>query len=166
MSMEGSKVAQEFNNLANYATEFHFPTFEQQLESIRSEHLEPAISWRLDYISRNQSLFHHHDENVKQELLNPPVDRLKCGDFYVTKHSNLSEVHMVFHMVTDHSVYDGNINSRHPVVMGLRNVLKVASMSSVSTVTGTQCGERRIFLSFRFYVKSILEILKVQKLPI
>ena len=59
-----------------------------------------------------------------------------AGDFYVTKHSNLSDIHVVFHMVTDESVYNGNINSRHPVVMGLRNVLKVASMSSVSTVTG------------------------------
>ena len=58
------------------------------------------------------------------------------GDFYVTKHSNLSDIHVVFHMVTDESVYNGNINSRHPVVMGLRNVLKVASMSSISTVTG------------------------------
>ena len=30
----------------------------------------------------------------------------------------------------------------------------------------TQCGNFRIFLSFRFYVKSILESLEVQKLPV
>ena len=57
---------------------------------------------------------------------------------------NVSDVHVVFHMVTDASVYNGNINSRHPVVMGLRNVLKVASMSSVSTVTGRSKTWKRI----------------------
>ena len=38
-------------------------------------------------------------------------------------------------MVTDPNILDGNINSRHPVVMGLRNVLKSASMNSVTTIT-------------------------------
>ena len=42
---------------------------------------------------------------------------------------------MVFHMVSDPEITDGNINSRHPVVMGLRNVLKVCSMASISTIT-------------------------------
>ena len=31
--------------------------------------------------------------------------------------------------------FTGNIGSRHPVVMGLRNVLKMASMCSVTTLT-------------------------------
>ena len=79
LSLEDSKVAKDFNHLTNLATEFHFPTFEQQLEGIRSDHLEPAISWRLDYISRNQSLIHHQEEAIQQNLRNPPVDRLKCG---------------------------------------------------------------------------------------
>lgn len=85
-------MSKDFNHLTNLATEFHFPTFEQQLESIKSEHLEPAISWRLDYISRNQSLFNHQEESVQRSLLNPPIDKLKCGDFYVTRHSNLQGV--------------------------------------------------------------------------
>ena len=40
MSLEGSKMTNEFNKLCNQSTEFHFPSFEQQLESIRNEHLE------------------------------------------------------------------------------------------------------------------------------
>ena len=136
LSLNDSKTAKEFNKLCNLATEFHFPSFEQQLESIKESHLEPAIEWRLDYITRNRSLLHHQEESVQQDFLSPPIDRLKCGDFYITRHSNLSDVHVVFHMVSDAcSVHDGNINSRHPVIMGLRNVLKVASMNSVSTIT-------------------------------
>ena len=133
MSLENSKMTNEFNKLCNQSTEFHFQSFEQQLESIRNEHLEPAISWRLDYISRNR---YYKEECGQNDQLNPPpLDRLKCGDFYVTRHSNLSDVHVVFHMITDESVLQGNIGSRHPVVMGLRNVLKMASMCSVTTIT-------------------------------
>lgn len=134
MSLEGSKMTNEFNKLCTQSTEFHFPSFDQQLESIRNEHLEPAISWRLDYISRNR--FHQEEAGQgDQGPTPPPLDRLKCGDFYVTRHSNLSDVHVVFHMITDESVLQGNIGSRHPVVMGLRNVLKMASMCSVTTLT-------------------------------
>ena len=74
---------------------------------------------------------------------------------------NVSDVHVVFHMVTDASVYNGNINSRHPVVMGLRNVLKVASMSSVSTVTGRSktwkiiC-QRLVYAVHPFFLKKFL----------
>ena len=39
---------------------------------------------------------------------------LRNGDFYVTRHSNLCEIHAVFHMVADmDSVMSGHINSRH-----------------------------------------------------
>ena len=48
---------------------------------------------------------------------------LRNGDFYVTKHSNLCEIHVLFHMVADDSVMSAQINSRHPVVMGLRHVV-------------------------------------------
>ena len=48
---------------------------------------------------------------------------LRNGDFYVTKHSNLCEIHALFHMVADDSVMSAQINSRHPVVMGLRHVV-------------------------------------------
>lgn len=56
----------------------------------------------------------------------PPVPQhLKAGDFYITRHSNLADVHVVFHMIVDDSLRSGDINSRHPVILGLRNVLKV-----------------------------------------
>ena len=45
MSLEGSKMTNDFNKLCNQSTEFHFPSFEQQLESIRNEHLEASTSY-------------------------------------------------------------------------------------------------------------------------
>ena len=54
---------------------------------------------------------------------------MEDGDFYVTKHSNLSEVHIVFHLVANESQLrskdSSSINSRHPALLGLRNILKV-----------------------------------------
>merc|ERR1719219_1351922 len=75
MSLEGSKMTNEFNKLCNLATEFHFPSFEQQLESVRDEQLEPAISWRLDYIANNPSLIPLDEGNLQlsAEQLDPPL---------------------------------------------------------------------------------------------
>ena len=129
---QSSNMAKEFNNLCNSATEFHFPSFEQQVESLRNEYLEPAIAWRLEY-TRNQ----YQPESLDQQrsCTPAPTDRLKPGDFYVTNHSNLKDVHVVFHMKKSTDLSDGNINSRHLCVMGLRHVLKSAVMNSVSTLT-------------------------------
>lgn len=41
----------------------------------------------------------------------------------------------MFHLVCDESVRSGDINSRHPVLLGLRNVLRTAVMSDVTTLT-------------------------------
>lgn len=57
------------------------------------------------------------------------------GDFYITKHSNLSQVHVVFHIITDDSIKSGDINSRHPVVLGLRNVLKTSCSNDITSLT-------------------------------
>lgn len=57
------------------------------------------------------------------------------GDVYVTRHSNLSEVHVVFHLVTDPSVSISDIAARHPVMVGLRNCLHAASHHDIHTIT-------------------------------
>ncbi|KAG8234654.1 hypothetical protein J437_LFUL006542 [Ladona fulva] len=61
---------------------------------------------------------------------------LQTGDVYVTKHSNLSQVHVVFHLVVaDSTLSSGDINSRHPAILGIRNILKMACMYDVTTLT-------------------------------
>ena len=57
------------------------------------------------------------------------------GDVYVTRHSNLSEVHVVFHLVTDPSLSITDIAARHPVMVGLRNCLHAASHHDIHTIT-------------------------------
>lgn len=62
--------------------------------------------------------------------------KLKTGDFFITKHSNLSQSHVIFHLISDEPINSpSEINSRHPVILGLRNILKTASRHDVTTLT-------------------------------
>lgn len=62
--------------------------------------------------------------------------KLKSGDFFITRHSNLSQTHIIFHLISDESFNSPEeINSRHPVILGLRNILKTASKHDVTTLT-------------------------------
>jgi len=53
----------------------------------------------------------------------------------VTRHSNLSEVHVIFHLVTDPSLSVSDIPARNPVMVGLRNCLHAASHHDIHTIT-------------------------------
>ncbi|XP_018578817.1 protein C12orf4 homolog [Anoplophora glabripennis] len=113
----GSRVTQEFQDICQRTTEFHFPHIEDQLDKISSiaQH----------YLRSNEK---HESRSAHSELLQP-------GDFYMTKHSNLAQVHVIFHMVSDESLRGSEINSRHPVVLGLRNILKTACSNDITSLT-------------------------------
>lgn len=78
---------------------------------------------------------------------------LNIGDFYITKHSNLSQVHVIFHLVSnEHKGFEGpsaptspatpnknlkqsDLSSRHLVILGLRNILKLCIANNINTLT-------------------------------
>jgi hypothetical protein len=88
---------------ASLSTEFHFDSIDTQLENIQED---------LKILNESSG-----DGSTST--------RLKPGDFFITKHSNLSQAHLIFHLVYDDSSAD--MNSRHPCILGLRNILKVAN---------------------------------------
>lgn len=65
----------------------------------------------------------------------PQLLSLPPGEFYISRHSNLSEVHAVFHLCVDDNVRSGNITARDPAIMGLRNILKVCCTHDITTIT-------------------------------
>lgn len=99
-----------FRDTCQRSTEFHFNHIDDQLETINE------IKEQLKF------------EQGKNKGFN-------IGDFYITKHSNLSQVHVVFHIVTDDSIKSNDINSRHPVVLGLRNILKISCSNDITSLT-------------------------------
>lgn len=88
---------------ANLSTEFHFNQIDKQLE------------------------------DIQEDLKSTGETRLKPGDHFITKHSNLSQAHIIFHLVYDDS--PAEMNSRHPCILGLRNILKVANRYDVTQLT-------------------------------
>ena len=58
------------------------------------------------------------------------------GDFYITRHSNLSQVHVVFHLVTDDAaVQNVSLKARHPILQGLKNCLRTAARHDVHHIS-------------------------------
>lgn len=117
----------EFCDVSSKSTEFHFEDTEDQLESIRNR-VREAVSWRQSFAQP----LHSVDTQAKR---GSGSKTLQTGDIFITRHSNLSSVHVVFHMVVDDSLRSNDLNSRHPVVLGLRNILKTACCYDVTTLT-------------------------------
>ncbi|KAK3882668.1 hypothetical protein Pcinc_012964 [Petrolisthes cinctipes] len=121
-------IKREFGRVCSKSTELHFPDVEDQLESVRNT-VPQVVQWRRDHPPTQ------YDTDDSAQPAPPVPQHLKAGDFYMTRHSNLADVHVVFHMIVDDSLRSGDINSRHPVILGLRNVLKVACLGDITTLT-------------------------------
>ncbi|KAK7873103.1 hypothetical protein R5R35_006334 [Gryllus longicercus] len=127
-----SGLTKELSTICEQSTEFHFPPIDDQLEKMREE-VKEAVTWR------NSHCHHEHlatlTSSEQQSRRSGTTKNLQTGDVYITTHSNLAEVHVVFHMVVDDSLKSNDINSRHPVILGLRNILKIACSHDITTLT-------------------------------
>ncbi|KAI7688529.1 hypothetical protein SSS_01298 [Sarcoptes scabiei] len=112
-SLSNSNFGSHFFQSISRTSENHFPSVKTQIDLIRSDLMNGC-----KHLNKERKF----------------IDRLKVGDVYVTKHSNLSDVHLVFHMATDDSIKNIDINSRHPVILGLRNILKIAFIYDISNI--------------------------------
>jgi hypothetical protein len=98
----------------------------------------------------------------KDKKENDEMLQLNIGDFYLTKHSNLSQAHIIFHLAANdssnidinnsneistkknselnkslknQSLKNSELSSRHPVILGLRNILKTCINNHIQTLT-------------------------------
>ncbi|XP_033321525.1 FERRY endosomal RAB5 effector complex subunit 3 [Megalopta genalis] len=120
-----SGITKELCAICQLTTEFHFPPIDEQLEKIRDD-VKDAVAWRQA----------HHKEGIETQTKKSTTSKsLQTGDVYITRHSNLAQVHVIFHMVVNDTLRSGDINSRHPAILGLRNILKTACCNDVTTLT-------------------------------
>ncbi|XP_055538959.1 protein C12orf4 homolog [Wyeomyia smithii] len=107
----------EIRRNANMSTEFHFDQVDYQIEKIQDDLRKLRQTGEAERDSKSDC-------------------RLKPGDVYITRHSNLSHSHVIFHLISDETFQSpSEINSRHPVILGLRNILKISSRHDVTTLT-------------------------------
>ncbi|XP_029810538.1 protein C12orf4 homolog isoform X2 [Suricata suricatta] len=105
-----SGIKRDFATVCQECTDFHFPRIEEQLEVVQQVVLYARTQ-------RRSKLKESH------------------GEFYITRHSNLSEIHVAFHLCVDDNVKSGNITARDPAIMGLRNILKVCCTHDITTIS-------------------------------
>ncbi|KAI8130488.1 hypothetical protein FF38_11855 [Lucilia cuprina] len=145
-----AQVNKDIIKNANMSTEFHFSQIDDQLEKIEEQIRQlnlsnnsstpstkslSTASTDISIASGDEGITH----SIHSSASNSPVKtsaKLKTGDFFITKHSNLSQSHVIFHLISDEPINSpSEINSRHPVILGLRNILKTASRHDVTTLT-------------------------------
>lgn len=114
-----SGLKKEFSRVCEQSTDFHFPDLQQQLTTIEQQ---------LPVVKDMSSKKDNSSKDSKD-------GGLQTGDFYITKHSNLSEVHIVFHLVTDDSIRSSDMTSRHPVILSIRNIIKQCFRHDIHTLT-------------------------------
>ncbi|KAM8800801.1 ferry endosomal RAB5 effector complex subunit 3 [Rhynchonycteris naso] len=130
-----SGIKRDFATVCHECTDFHFPRIEEQLEVVQQVVLYARTQ-------RRSKLKESHDSgnrNGGSEDKTKNADRnylnILPGEFYITRHSNLSEIHVAFHLCVDDNVKSGNITARDPAIMGLRNILKVCCTHDITTIS-------------------------------
>ncbi|XP_031159706.2 protein C12orf4 homolog isoform X1 [Sander lucioperca] len=128
-----SGIKREFATVAKECTDFHFPCLEAQLDEVQQVELYARAQRSSKQKEQSEIPRNGGDDKSKNVERNP--SNILPGEFYISRHSNLSEVHVVFHLCVDDNVRSGNITARDPAIMGLRNILKVCCTHDVTTVT-------------------------------
>uniref|UniRef100_A0A667XFK2 FERRY endosomal RAB5 effector complex subunit 3 n=1 Tax=Myripristis murdjan TaxID=586833 RepID=A0A667XFK2_9TELE len=128
-----SGIKRDFATVAKECTDFHFPRLEEQLEVVQQVVLYARAQRSSKQKDQPEVLRNGGDDKNKNVERNP--SNILPGEFYITRHSNLSEVHVVFHCCVDDNVRSGNITARDPAIMGLRNILKVCCTHDITTIT-------------------------------
>jgi len=117
-------IKNRFQDICNESTEFHFQNIDKQICMI-----EDNLQNRPN---RTRTL--RSSSQMRKPKPEKTTNLLQTGDFYITKHSNLSEVHAVFHLVTDDTVSTQTINSRHPIMVGVRNIMLASARHNITNL--------------------------------
>uniref|UniRef100_A0A8C4X079 Chromosome 12 open reading frame 4 n=1 Tax=Eptatretus burgeri TaxID=7764 RepID=A0A8C4X079_EPTBU len=129
-----SGIKHEFAEVCQQSTEFHFSTVKQQLETLQNVVLV-ANSCRQSHEREKGDKRHTADPSEQKKSVEKNLHNVSPGDVYVTWHSNLAEVQVIFHLCVDDEVQSGRMNARHPSITGLRNIIKVCCTCDTTTLT-------------------------------
>lgn len=106
-------------------------------------------------IQDQQKVAFRYASMLKKNPSDIELSNMNIGDFFITKHSNLSQVHAIFHLAANEkkpptettptiptspstpnkTLKQSDLSSRHPVILGLRNILKACSTNNINTLT-------------------------------
>ncbi|KAG9271959.1 hypothetical protein AMEX_G12901 [Astyanax mexicanus] len=129
-----SGIKRDFATVSKECTDFHFPRLSEQLEVVQQVVLY-ARAQRSSKQREQPEMPRNGSSDDKNKNIERNSSNILPGEFYISRHSNLSEVHIVFHLCVDDNVRSGNLTARDPAIMGLRNILKVCCTHDITTIT-------------------------------
>ncbi|KAB5571601.1 hypothetical protein PHYPO_G00226900 [Pangasianodon hypophthalmus] len=129
-----SGIKRDFATVSQECTDFHFPRLSEQLEVVQQVVLY-ARAQRSSKQREQPEMPRNGSNDDKNKNIERNPSNILPGEFYITRHSNLSEVHIVFHLCVDDNVRSTNLTARDPAIMGLRNILKVCCTHDITTIT-------------------------------
>ncbi|KAK5964784.1 hypothetical protein GCK32_000462 [Trichostrongylus colubriformis] len=100
-----SSSGSEFARVCEQSTELHFDPLPKQLQ---------------DVVESNNTKAHDA--------------ALEVGDVYCTRHSNLRDVQLVFHLVVDDALHSSDLSSRHPCLNGIRNIIRLTVRLGITSI--------------------------------
>ncbi|XP_003988335.3 protein C12orf4 homolog isoform X1 [Felis catus] len=130
-----SGIKRDFATVCQECTDFHFPRIEEQLEVVQQVVLYARTQRRSKLKESHDSGNRNGGSDDKAKNSDRNYLNILPGEFYITRHSNLSEIHVAFHLCVDDNVKSGNITARDPAIMGLRNILKVCCTHDITTIS-------------------------------
>ncbi|XP_006749296.1 protein C12orf4 homolog [Leptonychotes weddellii] len=130
-----SGIKRDFATVCQECTDFHFPRIEEQLQVVQQVVLYARTQRRSKLKESHDSGNRNGGNDDKAKNADRNYLNILPGEFYITRHSNLSEIHVAFHLCVDDNVKSGNITARDPAIMGLRNVLKVCCTHDITTIS-------------------------------
>uniref|UniRef100_A0A8C0J754 FERRY endosomal RAB5 effector complex subunit 3 n=1 Tax=Chelonoidis abingdonii TaxID=106734 RepID=A0A8C0J754_CHEAB len=130
-----SGIKRDFATVCQECTDFHFPGIQEQLEIVQQVVLYARAQRSSKSKRQHDSVNRNGGNEEKSKNIERNQSNILPGEFYITRHSNLSEIHVAFHLCVDDNVRSGNITARDPAIMGLRNILKVCCTHDITTIS-------------------------------
>nr|XP_012788633.1 unnamed protein product [Sorex araneus] len=130
-----SGIKRDFATVCQECTDFHFPRIGEQLEVVQQVVLYARTQRRSRLKDSHDSGNRNGGNDDKTKNAERNYLNILPGEFYITRHSNLSEIHVAFHLCVDDNVKSGNITARDPAIMGLRNILKTCCSHDITTIS-------------------------------
>uniref|UniRef100_A0A0N5CBJ4 Macro domain-containing protein n=1 Tax=Strongyloides papillosus TaxID=174720 RepID=A0A0N5CBJ4_STREA len=119
-----------FYKICEASTELHFECLEKQLEEVKE------IIQKVNVGRKERKKFaDEYDEPDEKNNKIYDVNMLRSGDVYMTRHSNLSQTQVVFHVVAENDLENDDISSRHPILNGLRNCIRYSARYGITTIS-------------------------------
>uniref|UniRef100_A0A8R1HUV5 Tubulin--tyrosine ligase-like protein 5 n=1 Tax=Caenorhabditis japonica TaxID=281687 RepID=A0A8R1HUV5_CAEJA len=127
----------DFFKICEQSTELHFDNLGEQLKKVAKSNRE-RNAWRADRIDEETAKLISEGKTPPEQPAIASALRqdstCTVGDVYITKHSNLHKVQIVYHLVVDEALQSAEINSRHPCLAGVRNIIRTAARYNTNTI--------------------------------